>query len=235
MKTRIVGLLAGGLLLLTSAPALAAASFDVKVRIEGKSKTLVQERKVTLADAPVNKDSDPSHGCSGQSALGALNGATGGNWEGSYSEGLGYFVKSIMGEKPTGNDFFEFWVNHKASTSGFCDHMLHAGESVLIFRQSCVYNATTQQCPDEIAPLGIRVPTRIKKNRVRTLTVVEYSAAGKAKPEPGATVYFNGRRAYKTDKKGQVHFKAKTTGVAEVYAAKKGRVRTEVKSVRVVA
>lgn len=220
---------------MTSAPALAAASFDVKVRIEGKSKTLVKERRVTLADAPVNKDSDPSHGCSGQSALGALNGATGGNWEGSFSEGLGYFVQSIMGEKPTGNDFFEFWVNHKTSTSGFCDHMLKANDSVVIFRQTCVYDPKTQQCPDEVAPLGIRIPSRIKKNRVRTLTVVEYAPTGKATPEPGATVYFNGRRAYKTNKKGQVRFKAKSTGIAEVYAAKKNKVRTETRSVRVVS
>src|SRR3954452_7425154 len=206
MPTRIIGLLAGGLLLLSAGPALAADAFDVKVRIEGKSKTLVKERKVTLADAPVNKDTDPSHGCSGQSALGALQGGTGGAWEGSYSEGLGYYVSAIKGEKPSGNDFFELWVNHKEDTVGFCDQMMKAGDDVVIFVQRCVYDPKTQLCPEEVTPLGLRIPSKVKKGRVRTLTVVDYTPAGKATPEPGATVYFNGHRKYKTNAKGQVHF-----------------------------
>ena len=82
MPTRLIGLLAGGLLLCTTGPALAAQAFDVKIRVEGKSKTLVKERKVTLADAPIIKDGNPDHSCSGQSALGALQQGTGGNWSG---------------------------------------------------------------------------------------------------------------------------------------------------------
>jgi hypothetical protein len=235
MPTRSIGLLVGGLLLLSAVPALAADAFDVRVRIEGKHRTLVKERKATLADAPVNKDTDPSHACSGQSALGALQTATGGNWEGTYSEGLGYYVSTIMGEKASGNDFFELWVGHKESTSGFCDHTLKAGESVLIFSQTCVYDPKTQLCPEEVTPLGLRIPSRIKKGSVRTLTVVDYTPAGKATPQPGATVFFNGHRKYKTNAKGQVHFKALTTGVANVYATKTGHVRSETDTVRVVA
>jgi hypothetical protein len=235
MPTRLIALLAGSLLLGTAVPALAADAFDVKIRVEGKNKTLVNERKVTLADAPVIKDGNPDHSCSGQSALGALQQGTGGHWSGSYSEGLGYFVSAIRGEKPAGNDFFELWINHKASSVGFCDAALSAGQNVLIFRQTCVFNPDTQKCPPEVTPLGLRVPTLIKRGKVRTLTVLDYSAKGKATPEPGATVFFNGKREFKTDKHGQVRFKAKTTGIARVSAAKKGHVRSEVVSVRVKA
>src|SRR3954451_5504391 len=162
MPTRLIALLAGSLLLGTTVPALAAGPFDVKIRVEGKHKTLVNERKVTLADAPVIKDGNPDHSCSGQSALGALQQGTGGHWSGSYSQGLGYFVSTIRGEKPTGNDFFELWINHRLSSQGFCDAKLVVGQSVLVFRQTCVFNADTQQCPDEVTPLGLRVPTQIK-------------------------------------------------------------------------
>ena len=233
MPTRLIALLAGSLLLGTAVPALAADAFDVKIRVEGKKKTLVKERKVTLADAPVIKDGNPDHSCSGQSALGALQQGTGGAWAGTYSEGLGYFVSTIKGEKATGNDFFELWINHRLSSQGFCDAKLSAGKSVLVLRQTCVYNPDTQQCPDEVTPLGLHVPTLIKRGKVRTLTVVDYDAKGKATPEPGATVYFNGKPQFKTNKRGQVRFKAKTTGIAEVSAAKKGHVRSEVVSVRV--
>src|SRR4051794_37699301 len=57
MPIRITGLLCGGVMLLSAASASAAASpIKVHVRVEGAKKTLVSERTVTLADAPIVKD-----------------------------------------------------------------------------------------------------------------------------------------------------------------------------------
>ncbi|MFL5847012.1 MAG: hypothetical protein ACJ762_20200 [Solirubrobacteraceae bacterium] len=207
------------------------------IRIEGKSnKTLVKERKVTLADAPItNKnDADPSHSCNGQSALGALHAGTGGDWGGSFSEGLGFFVDTIKGQKASGNDFYELWVNHKASSVGFCDAKLGAGDDVLVFRQACVYDPDTQQCPPEVTPLGVRVAKTIKRGTVRTVKIVDYAPSGKATAEAGATVFVNGAKLGKTNKLGQIKVKGTKTGTATIYATKSGHVRSETDSVRIV-
>src|SRR3954453_7136877 len=76
MQLRLAGLLSGGVVFL-SAPALAAdAPINVHFRAEGSRSTLVAQRTVTLADAPIVKDGDPSHSCPGESALGALQAGT---------------------------------------------------------------------------------------------------------------------------------------------------------------
>src|SRR3954447_21602297 len=167
----IRALCAGFLLVFATSASAAAGPINIHVRIEGAKRTLVPERSVTLADAPVVKDGNPDHSCPGQTALGALQQGTQGAWDGSWSEGLGYFVSAIKGEKPGGNDFFDLWVDHREATAGFCDETLNAGDSVLIFRQTCVYDPSTQLCPDEISPLGIQSPISVKRGKHATLTV----------------------------------------------------------------
>ncbi|MDX6665493.1 MAG: hypothetical protein QOG68_1699 [Solirubrobacteraceae bacterium] len=221
-------------MLVSAAGASAAGSIDVKVRIEGAKKTLVQERRVTLADAPIIKDGNPDHGCNGQTALGALQAGTQGDWDGSWSEGLGYFVSAIAGEKPTGSDFFQLWVDHKASSTGFCDTTLKAGQSVLVFRQSCTYNPDTQACPDTVTPLGLRLPKQLKKGKTGTLTVVEYSEKGKTKPVRGATVKVNDKTLKQTNKDGQLKIKGTKVGKAQFFAVKKGHARSETATLTIV-
>jgi len=235
MPTRLTGLLCGGVLLMSAVPAFAADAVNVRVRIEGASRTLVKERRVTLADAPIIKDGDPAHACNGQTALGALQAGTQGNWAGSFSEGLGYFVSAIMGEKPAGSDYFQLWVNHRESTTGFCDTKLAGGQNVLIFRQTCTYDAATMLCPNTFTPLGLRVAKVFRRGHVRTVQVVAYGATGSATLQRGATVYVNGRRLGRTNKAGAIAVKATKVGFATIRAFKSGHVRSETASVRVVA
>src|SRR3954469_20210400 len=116
MQLRLAGLLSGGVLFL-SAPAFAAGPpVNVHFRAEGARSTLVSQRTVTLADAPIVKDGDPAHSCPGQTALGALQAGTQGDWKGAWSEGLGYFVDEIKGERHSGSSSFSLWVDHKLSS-----------------------------------------------------------------------------------------------------------------------
>jgi hypothetical protein len=213
--------------------AIAAGPFDVSIRVEGKAKTLVKERKVTLADAPIIKDGNPEHSCSGQAAIGALQAGSGGNWTGTWYEGLGYTADAIAGSNPS-PAYFELWVNHKLSSTGLCDSAMKAGDDVLMFVQDCEYVPALEGCKSPVTPLGVRVADTIKKGTVRTVKVVDYAAGGKATAERGATVFVNGKRLGKTNKKGQIKVKGTKTGTATIYAKKDGHARSETDTVRIV-
>jgi hypothetical protein len=234
MPIRLISLLCGGALLVSAAPAVAADAFNVDIRVEAKSRTLVKERRVTLADAPIVKDGNPEHSCDGQAAIGALQQGTEGNWSGPWFEGLGYSADTIMGHKPKTPGYFELWINHRLSSLGLCDAKLKAGADVLMFVQDCEYDPALQGCADPVTPLGLRVAKRVKKERFHTIRVVDYAANGKATAEPGATVYVNGRRLGRTGKRGRIGFKGTSVGVATIYAKKAGHARSETASVKVV-
>ncbi len=236
MRIRLVGLLCGGLLL-PCLPAVAlAAGEKVDVRVEGASRTLVSERTVTLTDAPVVKDGDPSHSCTADSAAAALEAATGGDWTGQWSEGLGYFVQSIRGEKPaSASNFFELWIDHRESTTGLCDTKLRPGDSVLLFPQSCVFDSATKGCRNApVTPLALRTPARASVGQWFTVTIVGYSAAGRARPVRGAVLYASGRRlGTRSDAQGRIRVRGRTRGVLSLHAAAPGRARSEVAVVRI--
>ena len=226
--------LCAGFLFVCAASASAASPINVHVRIEGAHKTLVSQQTVTLADAPVPpKDGNPDHTCPGQTALGAVQQGTQGHWNGSYSEGLGYFVTTIKGEKPSGNASFQLWVNHKEATAGFCDDVLKAGDDVLILVQSCTYNPTTQACPDTVSPLGVHAPTSLKRGQHGTVTVVAYKPNGHSVPVAHATVYANGHKLGQTDKHGKITVAGTKTGRVEIYATAPGHVKSETDTVHV--
>jgi hypothetical protein len=234
MSIRLIGLLCGTALLMSAPAAFAADAFNVGIRVEGKARTLVKERTVTLADAPVNKDGNPEHSCNGQAAIGALNAGTGGNWDATWYEGLGYSADAIMGTKPAAPGYFELWVNHRFSTTGLCDHALKSGDDVLLFVQDCEYVPALEGCRSPVTPLGVRVAGSMRKGQVRTVRVVDYAASGKATPEPGATVFVNGEKLGKTDKKGEIKVKGTRTGTAAIYATDAGHARSETDRVRIV-
>jgi hypothetical protein len=218
MPIRLAGLLWGGVLLL-AVPA-AAAPLKVGFRAEGARRTLVSQRTVTLADAPIDKDGDPAHTCPGQSALGALQAGTGGDWDGSWSNGLGYFVTTIRGERPTGTSYFALWVDHRLSQTGLCQTTLRAGDQVLML---------VDDADRPVTPLGIRVPASVRRGRLLTLRVVDYATSGRARPAAGATVYANGKRlGRRTDRSGALRVRATKAGRVSFYATKPGTARSEV-------
>ena len=232
MPIRLTGLLCGGLLALSAANA--AAAVDVSIRVEGKSSTLVKERTVTVSDGAINKDGNPEHTCTGETALGALHAGTGGDWTGEWFEGLGYSITSIKGNTPKSPGYFELWVNHQLSSTGFCDTVVREGDDVLVFVQDCEYDPALQGCKDPVTPLGVRVAKTIRRNQVRTIKVVDYAPTGKATAERGATVFVNGVRLGKTKADGTIKVKGTKLGFATIYAKKAGHARSETDRVRVV-
>jgi len=235
MPTRLIVLLCGGALLASSAPAIAAHPFNATIRVEAKTRTLLAQRTVTLADAPVNKDGNPEHSCSGQAAIGALEQGTESNWDGQWFEGLGYSASTIMGHTPKSPGYFELWINRKFSTVGLCDAKLQAGDDVLMFVQDCEFDAALGACKNPVTPLGVRVAKRIEKGDVATVTVVDYASNGKATRERGATVFVNGRKLGRTNRTGQIKVRGTKLGIAKVYAKKANKAKSEVDRVRVVA
>lgn len=235
MQLRLAGLLIGGVLFV-SAPAHAAnAPINVHFRAEGSRSTLVSQRTVTLADAAIVKDGDPAHSCPGQSALGALQAGTGGDWQGSWSEGLGYFVNEIKGERHSGSSFFSLWVNHKLSSAGLCGANLKPGGDVLLFVDRCVFDQAKNACKNKsITPLGIRAPRTARRGTILTVTVVRYTNAGRTKPVAGAAVYANGKRLKSgTNARGRLRLRATKVGRVRFFATRPGNAKSEVDTTRI--
>ena len=225
MQLRLSGLLIGGVLFL-SAPAQAAdAPIKVRFRAEGSRSTLVGQRSVTLADAPIVKDGDPAHSCPGQTALGALQAGTEGDWNGSWSDGLGYFANQIKGERHGGSSFFSLWVNHKLSTTGLCGAKLKAGADVLLFVDSTKKSVT---------PLGVRAPRTARRGTLLTVSVFRYTKSGRTKPVAGAAVYANGKRLKSgTNRSGRLRLRATKVGRVSFFATHPGNAKSEVDTTRI--
>jgi hypothetical protein len=210
--------LAAALLLLLSlaSPAIAGEPAKVTVRVVGASnQTLVPLTQVTTTTAPVVKDGNAAHSCPGTNALGALQLAVNGNWEGPWNSKYGqYEIFSIAGEshpfetlapgKP--NHFWSFWLDNKEAGSGACEAELHSGDSVLFF-VGC-FGLEAKECPtppNASGVLGVEAPATVEANRSVIVTVLSYPVAG-GSPSPaiGATVVGGGNaNALPTNAQGQ--------------------------------
>src|SRR4051794_10601801 len=235
MQLRLSGLLIGGMLFL-SAPAEAVnVPINVRFRAEGSRSTLVTQRTVTLADAPIVKDGDPAHSCPGQSALGALQAGTGGDWNGSWSEGVGYFGNESQGERHSGAAFFSLWVKPKLSSAGPCGAGPKGGGDVLRFVDRCVFDQAKNGCKNKsVTPLGIRAPRTARRGSLLTVTVVRYPNGGRTKPVAGAAVFANGKRLKSgTNRRGRLRLRATKVGRVSFYATHPGNAKSEVDTTRI--
>jgi hypothetical protein len=217
------GLIAG---LICSSPALASPA-TVSVRVEGAASTLVDAGRVTTTAAPVSK---AGHDCSGTSAGGALDRATSGNWEAGYFDGLGHFVKTIMGEQPPSTEgFWTLWVNHKPAQVGACATELQEGDQVLFFLDSChLVGNTCSNAP--VLPLALQAPAAVTAGSTAQVTVVRYDESGATAPVGGASV-----GGTVTDASGHATVSFPTPGSVELKAAKDGFARSETETVTVAA
>jgi hypothetical protein len=198
LSRRIRQTLVGALLALLSAgalaapPALAGAPATVTVRVlvptpsEGYE-SLTPVTQVTTTTADVTKDGGS---CSGTSAGGALELATKGDWEGTWSSKYeDYELISINGksfpfeEGSPANYYWSFWQNNIYSEKGVCEAELEAGDQILFF-PSC-YGTSCPAAPDV---LGIEAPPTAEVGRPLTVTVNRYNAEGKHSPAAGVTV-----------------------------------------------
>jgi hypothetical protein len=221
MKLSLSTGLAAGILALSAGPALAAPA-NVTVRVEGASVTRVASVRVATTAAPVAK---AGHDCSGTSAGGALDRATGGDWDAGYFDGLGHFVSTIKGETPSGDDYWSVWVNHGATSAGACATELQEGDEVLFFVDRCTYDGTgCSNAPVE--PLALTAPASATVGVPGEVGVVRYDAAKTAHPVAGAKVTGPGIDATTgADGKATVIFPA--AGTVRLQATKPGLVRSE--------
>src|SRR5947209_10596844 len=93
----------------------------VTVQIKTRTKTLLGPTAARGRSGWITKGGTPAGKCSASSAAGALYTATHGRWTGKYYSGVGIFITSILGVKPSGSDYWAIWVNGRFSTKGICD------------------------------------------------------------------------------------------------------------------
>jgi hypothetical protein len=103
----------------------------VSVQVKTLTKTLLGATRVRGRTGWITKAGTPRGKCSARSAAGALNVATHGRWAGKYYSGVGIFVTSILGVKPTGKKYWALYVNGRFSQKGICDIGLHSGQRLL--------------------------------------------------------------------------------------------------------
>jgi hypothetical protein len=229
MKMRLLSLLLGAFLC-SLALASGAWAKSVSVRVEGSTHTLVKRSLVTLGTGSFDKDGNSAHQCSATSAAGALEEATNGSWTGTWSDGLGYFVSNIRGERHSGSpDFFSFWINDKLATSGICQTQLRQGDEILFFVDSCVFDAASGACSnDPVLPLELRLAGHQSKDGSTLVTVVAYTATGKTKIVSKASVLRDGIWLGKTDSHGHLRINLRRKRTVSLTAIKRGYARSDV-------
>ncbi len=221
-------LIAGCLSLLFVSTALAAGPATVTVRVEGVTETKLPLTLLTTTTEPVVKGGEGS--CSGTSALGALQLATGGNWSGAWSAGYhGYFIEAIEGEgEAVGSSkyYWSFWVNDRYQEEGACAVELEPGDRVLFFP------ICWEACPAgaEPTPLEVEAPATANVGEQVNVTVKQYNVKGEPSPAAGAHIASNGTSAT-TDSQGHATLTFATRGAysLQVTGAESGppAVRTE--------
>jgi hypothetical protein len=208
----VIGALVSLALVVPSSPAGAVPPSGY-VRVEGAGATLLPQTLVQTNNAK----SVRGQTCSGSSAAGALNVATHGEWDGSFSSSLkDFFVTSILGESPSGNNFWTLWVNGRSSTTGACSTQLHPGDHELWF--DCVADANFN-CTNN--PLALSVPASVRRGRKATVTVTQLDGNGHGTPVAGAAVSGGGVAAV-TNATGQATFVPIASGVISLQAVKSG-------------
>jgi len=219
MKIRLSTGLAAGLVMavLAVAPALAAPA-TVTVRAEGLSGTLFQTT-VTTTTAPVNNDGQAGHECSGTSAAGALQQATGGDWGGEwFGPALGYQVHRIGSATDDPNStYWNFWVDYAASMTGVCGAELKNGDEVLLYLDC--FAVCQPRNPLKLS----RVPARAEPGSAADVLVETFDFNGPLGPVAGATVSVAGQ-TYTTGANGIAHITFSGSGPVNVRATKTGSV-----------
>jgi hypothetical protein len=204
-------------LALAAVPAVAAPGPTVTVRIEGESDTLLPRTTVTTTTDPV-----PGSGCPGTSVAGAIEVATGGNWDRQS------FTQTILGENHSfaNNDYWAEWLNNR-SGGGICNDMLAAGDEVVM-----LVDFSSASFAPSVFPVVVEgVPAGAQRGDPFTVTVVEYTTpdgaigSGTRTPVQGATVSGGGASAV-TGPDGRATLSMPATGSFELKAVKSSRARS---------
>jgi hypothetical protein len=228
VKTHSYGVLAGMVAAVAlAAPALGAPA-NVTVRVEGTNATLVPETAVLTTTTPVERD---GHSCPGTSALGAIDAATGGDWSGTWFDGLGWSVDAVRGESYAYPNYLDFWINATYASTGLCGTELQAGDDVVLVPAPDGPLLDLTGVP-ATATVGQPVAVDVQEHGV-TLNP-DFSTTPFDGPAVGATVTYGGATAtVGADGKAQLTFT--TAGRQTVQATQAGHVRSVVRAVEVAA
>lgn len=225
------------------APAARGASRApaVTVRVEGVTHTLLQTRSVSAPTAgSITRGGTPAGTCPADSAAGALNRATRGRWSGSYYQGLGIDVSTILGTTLSfaKGSYWGFYVNDRLAPRGICDTKLVRGESLLF--------APVPANGPAPKPIVVRAPKTVTAGRPFDLRAFVYTGKGDATRQLAAwharwtyRVMHGARptvRRFKTAAKGDLRFTVsgvKSTTLTLVVSAK-GDIRSAATVIKVV-
>jgi hypothetical protein len=229
-RRSVLALCAACLLVLGFASsAVSAEPAQVTVRVEGLTETKLLPTPVTLNGAPLVKDGNAEHACPGNTALAALQIATGGNWSGPWnSKFKQYELFTIEGEthlfepEASANYFWSFWLNEKESEIGACEAQVNPGDRAL-FVVSCFGKACPEPAP---TPLGINSPSSANVGEPVPVTVKRFSTSGVATEVPGATITGASAPAT-TDPNGHVTVAFTQPGTAILRVSAPASIRTE--------
>ena len=229
MKTSASGALAGivAAIALAAPPPALAAPATVKVRVEGTAATVVPETAVTTTADPVVR---AGHTCSGTSALGALDDVTGGDWTGTWFDGLGWSVETIKGERHAFPDsgYWALWLNAAYSELGLCAAELQQGDDVLLVPADDGPILDLGALPATVAP-GQAITVTVLEHGARYRTDPPYDLVRSDGPAEGATVTYGGATAtVGADGRAQLAFSG--SGPVNVQAAEAGHVRSAVRA-----
>ncbi len=170
-------------LLCSSGAAFASGRASVIVRVEGESHTLVGPVQVLTPEAPVGAFATPEDTCPGDSGLGALAVASGGDWGGKWEKSFGqYAIESIAGESHAfkSGSFWGVWYEHRFATVGLCKLVPESGAEILL--APC---PEATECP---TPLAISAPPSAEAAAPVAVHVIAYSPSGVSTAVSGATV-----------------------------------------------
>lgn len=108
----------------------AAAPPTVSVSVVGRTTTLLKPTSVQVKPGWITRGGGK---CVATTAQGALNLATKGDWQGSWSAKYHeYFITGILGLTESSSKYYwELLVNGKAASSGACDTKLKTGDKVV--------------------------------------------------------------------------------------------------------
>lgn len=228
MKFPARGSIAALVALACAAPAQAA---DVTVRVEGSSATLVPTTAVTTGPGVFEK-SPGAPACQRDSAGGALETATGGNWGGAF-DGWGQRVETILGETHVfgSGAYWSIYVNALPASEGACTQPVQTGDAITFYPQC--EGAALPTCFDGLLLLA-SAPSTVAPGGTATIAVDQvtttyeppnWEAVTKRTPAVGATVAIGGASAVVgADGRARVPVGAQT-GVQAIRATLAGRVR----------
>jgi hypothetical protein len=198
--------------LTASVPAVAGTPAKVSVRVEGETSTLLPLTTVTTNTTPT-----PAPGnCPGTTAAGALQLATGGNWDHEA------YIQTILGETHEWTisepRYWAFWINDKYAEEGACSLPLTEGDRVLFL----VDRATAPEYNPTVFPLELSgAPVEITQGESATVTVDKYNVSGVASAANGVAVK-GGEATVNTEASGHATVKFNTLGTAHLRGTKSG-------------